>query len=142
MVDQEYELVVDSLNKILLNNPQRYLPTQKQVSLPIVVRIAKKIQHGLFASSITVKDNIICGGHHRYLATLLVDKRPEIIPGELASDQLVFKWADVLLSPVDFDSEEDREHYLLETAQLNRREAVDIRNILNKFLNLYDVSFP
>ena len=84
LTDQEYNLVVARLKEILRNTPKLHIPTQKKVSIPIVIRIAKKIQNGLFASTIVIKDNKICGGHHRYLATLLTNKIPEILPGELS----------------------------------------------------------
>lgn len=113
-----------------------HIPTQKKVSIPIVIRIAKKIQNGLFASSIVIKDNKICGGHHRYLATLLANKLPEILPGELNYGHSSYEWSELTFSSEDFDSAEEREYYTLQTAIENGLEVAVIRNILNNFLIL------
>jgi hypothetical protein len=134
--DQECDVAVARLKEILKNTPDLKLPTQKQASIPIVVRIAKKIQHNLFATTITIKDNKICGGHHRYLATLLVNKFPKTVPGELSKDHRIYKWSAFHFSSVDFDSDEDREYYTLQTASDNGVEVAEIRNILNNSLIL------
>jgi hypothetical protein len=90
-----------------------HTPTQKKVSIPIVVKIAKKIQNGLFASTIAIKDNKNCSGHHRYLVNLLANKLPEIVPGELRYGHSSYEWSLVTYSSEDFDSAEEREYYTL-----------------------------
>jgi len=69
-------------------------------------------------------------------ATLLVNKLPETVPGELSKDHRVFEWLGVIFNREDFDSDEDREYYTLQTAQDNGLEATVIRNILNNSLIL------
>ena len=47
--------------------------SQTKLCLPIINRIFKKMSAGINFSAIKVENNLICDGHHRYLASLFAN---------------------------------------------------------------------
>ena len=57
------------------------ISTHEQLSFPVVERIAKKMLIGLTFGSISVDENVIINGHHRYLASLLTGYKLDQVAG-------------------------------------------------------------
>ena len=56
-----------------------FYSSHDKLSLPIINRISKKMAHGIKFDAIKVCDNLIIDGHHRYISSVLTDKKIEII---------------------------------------------------------------
>ena len=79
--------------------------THTKLCLPIINRIYKKMCAGINFSGIKVKDNLICDGHHRYIAAILADFPLERIPGGSTSATSPVDWKSVSFEEEDWDSE-------------------------------------
>lgn len=82
------EIIVEfiSKNKIDLNS------THAKLCLPVINRIFKKMSAGIKFPSIKVESNLICDGHHRYIASILANFPLERIPGNVTSATTVVHW--------------------------------------------------
>ena len=67
------EIILDYLQ----NNQIELQSTQTKLCLPIINRLCKKMDTGIKFPSVKVVDDLIIDGHHRYLASILVDVKLE-----------------------------------------------------------------
>ena len=79
-------------------------PTQMALSMPIIERIFKKMKHGLLFPNILVVEEMICDGHHRYIASLLAGFSIEQSPGMKTSSMVGHAWKDVVFTTDDWDT--------------------------------------
>lgn len=94
------EVIIEfiSKNEIELNS------THTKLCLPVINRIYKKMTAGIRFSGIKVEDNLICDGHHRYLASILANFPLERIPGNKTSATNPVDWKSVIFEEEDWDT--------------------------------------
>lgn len=80
-------------------------PSQNRICLPVVNRIYKKLLIGISFPAIKVEKNIICDGHHRYLASLISTVKIDIQEGRLSILDEVNGWDSVYFDEDDWDTE-------------------------------------
>lgn len=80
-------------------------PSQPRLSLPIIVRIYKKMTARIRFAAIQVDDDVICDGHHRYIASLLAGVDINQTISLLTSDTR--EWKSVVLDDNDWDTDEE-----------------------------------
>lgn len=81
-----------TVTDFISQNQLKYSATQRNISIPIVNRIYKKMMGGIRFSDIYIKDGVICDGHHRYLASLLANYSIGKADGELSHGVEVVPW--------------------------------------------------
>lgn len=59
---------------------------------------------GIKFSSIKVENNLICDGHHRYVASLLANFPIERISGSSTSATIIVNWESVIFEEEDWDT--------------------------------------
>ena len=59
---------------------------------------------GIRFSGIKVENNLICDGHHRYIASLLADFPIERIPGSITASTTAVNWESVIFEEEDWDT--------------------------------------
>lgn len=59
---------------------------------------------GILFSGIKVENNLICDGHHRYIASLLANFPLEISPGNITSATVEVAWESVIFELEDWDT--------------------------------------
>lgn len=69
--------------------------------MPIIDRIYRKMVAGIKFSGIKVADNLICDGHHRYLASLLANAIIEQLPTSITSATNIIDWQLVIFEEDD-----------------------------------------
>ena len=78
--------------------------THKKLCLPVINRMFKKMSAGIKFSAIKVESNLICDGHHRYIASILASFPLEIIPGSITSATTAVDWKSVSFEDDDWDT--------------------------------------
>lgn len=102
-------------------------PSQQSVSIPVIIRLYKKMKGGIRFSNIKVENGTICDGHHRYIASLLAGVGIEIIPSILKSE--ILDWKSVAFENNDWDND----HKVL---RLNKIDAHYNKMTLEQVLNI------
>ena len=94
------EIILDfiQINKIELTS------TQQKICLPIINRIFKKMAAGIRFPVIKVENNLICDGHHRYIASILANYPLERITGNITSATSTVPWESVIFEDEDWDT--------------------------------------
>ena len=59
---------------------------------------------GIKFPGIKVENNLICDGHHRYIASMLADFPLERIPGSITSATTAVHWQSVIFEEEDWDT--------------------------------------
>ena len=90
--------------KLISNNKLKFKSTHTRLCLPIINRLFKKMCVGIKFSGIKVKNNLICDGHHRYIASILARFQLEIIPGIVTSAIIAIHWESVVFEEEDWDT--------------------------------------
>lgn len=88
----------------ILNKEILLCPTHSKLCTPIINRIYKKMSAGIKFSSIRVYDDLICDGHHRYIASILANYSIEIIPGNITKATTAVNWESVSFEFEDWDT--------------------------------------
>ena len=60
---------------------------------------------GIKFSGIKIENNVICDGHHRYIASLLADITLEEFPGKTTSATVITDWKSIEFVDEDWDTE-------------------------------------
>ncbi len=106
------KLTIEEVKTFIKNTPLNYLAIQPSVSFPILQRIHRRLQNGCNFSPIKINEGIIVDGHHRYICTLILERKVEEVPGgENATKQVTYEWSKVLVDEADFDTEDERNDY-------------------------------
>lgn len=59
---------------------------------------------GIKFTGIKVENNLICDGHHRYIASMLANFPLERIPGNITSATAAVPWESVIFEEEDWDT--------------------------------------
>ncbi len=92
------------IQELINNNKMELCSTHTKLCLPIITRIYKKMLGDIKFSGIKVEDNLICDGHHRYIASLLANFPLERISGSSTSATAVVPWKSVIFEEDDWDT--------------------------------------
>ncbi|MFM9838354.1 MAG: hypothetical protein ACKVOQ_08830 [Cyclobacteriaceae bacterium] len=95
----------DKLIRLMQNEKLTLISTHERLCFPIIERIAKKMSIGLMFSSISVDENLIVNGHHRYLASLLVGYNLDQVPCPKTTAKEPVDWKLVKLVDDDWDTD-------------------------------------
>jgi hypothetical protein len=94
------EIIVEFIRK----NEIELSSTHTKLCLPVINRIFKKMSAGINFSGIKVENNLICDGHHRYIASILANFPLERIPGSITSATTAVHWESVIFEDDDWDT--------------------------------------
>lgn len=94
------EIIVEFISK----NKIELISTHTKLCLPVINRIFKKMSAGIKFPGIKVDNNLICDGHHRYIASILANFPLERIPGSITSATIVVHWVSVTFEDEDWDT--------------------------------------
>ncbi|MEO6232377.1 MAG: hypothetical protein ABJB11_03760 [Ferruginibacter sp.] len=94
------EIIVEFIRK----NEIELSATQTKLCLPVINRIFKKMSAGIKFSGIKVESNLICDGHHRYIASIFAKFPLEKIPGNITSATTAVHWESVIFEDEDWDT--------------------------------------
>lgn len=94
------EIIIEFIqkNKIELSS------THIKLYLPVINRIFIKMSAGIKFLGIKVENNLICDGHHRYIASILANFPLERIPGNITSATTPVQWESVIFEEEDWDT--------------------------------------
>ena len=95
------EIIVEFIH----NNEIELGSTHAKLCLPVINRIFKKMSAGIKFSGIKVESNLICDGHHRYIASILANFPLERIPGSITSATTAVSWESVTFEDEDWDTQ-------------------------------------
>lgn len=99
------KITKEVIQDLTLKNEIELSSTHRKLCVPIINRIYKKMLAGIMFSAIKVDNNLICDGHHRYLASLLANFSIERIPTNRTSATIVVEWKAVVFDEMDWDTE-------------------------------------
>lgn len=85
--------------------------SQPNLCIPIIERIVNKIHLGIKFEPIKTNNQIICDGHHRYIATILTNSKIHEIPGSIATQATHFQWENVNFDLQDWENDEQIQLY-------------------------------
>lgn len=80
------------------------LPTHAKLCIPIINRIFRKMSAGIKFPEIKIENDVICDGHHRYIASLLASFPLDKLPGKTTSATVVTDWKLVEFEEEDWDT--------------------------------------
>ena len=121
----------DELIRLVQHDLIDLRPSQPLISIPIVLRIYKKMKLGLKFDSIQVADQaVIVNGHHRYLASLLTNTKLEMTQCPLTSAKTITNWSEVQLVEEDWDTPEHIMRLNTQDAQYNNIDLVRLLEMI------------
>lgn len=94
------EIIVEFIRK----NQIELSSTHAKLCLPIINRIFKKMSAGIKFSAIKVENNLICDGHHRYIASIFANFLLERVPGNITSATTIVPWDSVYFEEEEWDT--------------------------------------
>lgn len=103
--------------------------TQTKLSIPIINRIYKKMVAKIRMPPIKIQNDIICDGHHRYIASLLANYEIEMILWSSSASAITIDWRTVSFDDKDWDTQE-------EIRIINQQDACNNKVELDVILNL------
>ena len=95
------EIIVDFIS----NNVIELASTHGKLCIPVIDRIFRKMSAGIKFSEIKVENNLICDGHHRYIASILANFSLGRIQGNITSATCEISWKSVSFEDEDWDTE-------------------------------------
>ena len=112
------EIIADFIQ----NNEIELSSTHRKLCLPVINRMYKKMSFGIKFPAISVEKNLICDGHHRYIASILANFQRDRIPGNITSDITMVSWDSVSFEEENWDYSESLLFRLglIETSSLNK----------------------
>lgn len=102
---------------------------QARLCVPIIDRLYRKMLVGVRFTEIGVDDNLICDGHHRYLASLLAQYPISRKPAIKTSADIIVPWMSVEYDEFDWDT-------ALKIRMLNEQDALYNDIALERLLEL------
>lgn len=90
--------------EFIQNNKIELSSTHIKLCVPVINRIYKKMSAGINFSGITVENNLICDGHHRYLASIIANFPLERNQGNSTSATTIVEWEAVIFEEEDWDT--------------------------------------
>lgn len=98
------QITAQDVIDLLQENKIELKSTHNKLCLPIINRLYKKMSLGIMFSGIKVVDNLIIDGHHRYLASLLANKKLDIYSSNRTTATTVTEWESVVFVDDDWDT--------------------------------------
>ena len=98
------KITIEFIQNFLSEHKIELRCTQPQLCIPIIDRIYRKMSLGVKFQGIKVDDNIICDGHHRYIASMLIGSSIDIIPSLKTSATNIINWSYVVFVEEDWDT--------------------------------------
>ena len=98
------KITADVVQRFLLEHDIELMSSHTRLCLPVIDRIYRKMRNGIRFSGIKVDGNLICDGHHRYVAALLADFELERIPSSRTSATRTTNWNEVVFVEEDWDT--------------------------------------
>jgi hypothetical protein len=125
------DITIEMVLKFLKEGKIALRSTHGKLCFPIIKRIYKKMSIGIKFPCIKVDGDLIIDGHHRYVASLLVDYKLDIAPSFKTSATVESQWNVVVLDVDDWDTDAKIRMLNEEDAKYNGIE-IDIINELIK----------
>ena len=63
--------ILNSIQTILSERNLTFFPSQAKLSIPLIIRIYKRMKLGIQFDDIKVYENVIIDGHHRFISSIL-----------------------------------------------------------------------
>lgn len=123
-------LTKEEIKKFICQNNLEFSATQKNISMPILIRIYKKMKGGIRFADIRIKEGLICDGHHRYIASLLANCNIQKVAGEIPNSVVVIPWSEVTLHETDFDTAEKVQLLNSQDADFNNMSLEEVVELL------------
>jgi hypothetical protein len=95
----------DVIEELIRKNEMQLASTHARLCIPVINRIYKKMSAGIKFTGIKIENNVICDGHHRYVASLLANFPLDKLPGKTTSATVVVDWKLVEFEQEDWDTE-------------------------------------
>ncbi|HVI47467.1 MAG TPA: hypothetical protein VM802_21520 [Chitinophaga sp.] len=105
--------------------------SQDKLCIPIVNRLYIKMISGLSFTAIKVVDNLICNGHHRYIASCLAGISIGIDPYVITNATEKKNWELVHLDENDWESEDDINIHNQKDAEVNNMKMSELQDLLS-----------
>lgn len=99
------KITKERILRLLCENEIELKCTHQKLCVPIVDRIYRKMLAGIKFAEIKVENNLICDGHHRYLASLLAKYAIDTAPFVSTSATTIVKWQAVHFEDSDWDTQ-------------------------------------
>lgn len=94
----------ETIKEFIRKNEIELSATQTKLCVPIINRMFKKMSAGIKFPGIKVENNLICDGHHRYVAAILANFPLERMPGIVASATKAINWESIIFEDEDWDT--------------------------------------
>ncbi len=109
----------ETVSQRLLMQMEEYefLPTQNKLCFPILQRLYLKMLIGVQFPPILIKGNQIINGHHRFIASQLAGIKLDSIPWEASKGTSIFRWDEITIDQIDWDTTEAIRAYHLEDSK-------------------------
>jgi hypothetical protein len=78
--------------------------TQSKISGPKILKNLQRLANGDSPPPISVADNLVIEGHHRYVAGHIFGTLPEMQPGSKPTYVNRYRWSDLQVDPMDWDN--------------------------------------
>ncbi len=98
------DITKETIGQFISSNDIGLASTQPRLCLPIINRMYRKMSAGIQFPGIKIENNLICDGHHRYIASLLAKFQLEKLPGKTASATTAVDWRCVIFEEEDWDT--------------------------------------
>lgn len=114
------------------NNPLK--ATQHELCLPIIRRIFNKMINNIKFDDIKVCEGLIIDGHHRYISSILAQKKIDYVPSSKTSATFEYDWENINFVENEWDTEAKINHLNKQDAEFNCISLEKIIEISNKTL--------
>lgn len=124
------EITAERILEILSEQGDLLNATHTRLCIPIIKRIYRKLSSGIIFSEIKVDGDIICDGHHRYVASILAEKPVQTVPYNRTKAMEVIEWDNVLFVEEDWDTEAKLEWLDEQDANFNNMSVAELAELL------------
>lgn len=124
------KITKEIVESFLLKNEIELNGTHARLCIPIIDRIYRKMCFGIKFSGIQVENNLICDGHHRYLASLLAQYSIDRIPSCSTSATRIIDWKLVIFEEDDWDTPAKIDMLNEQDASFNNIPLEQLRDLL------------
>jgi hypothetical protein len=118
--------------EFIRKNGIELISTQTKLCLPVINRIFKKMSAGIRFTGIKVENNLICDGHHRYIASILSNFSLDRIPTHKPSATIAVHWESVSFEEEDWDTAAKIKMLNQQDADYNNITIEEMLELLNK----------
>lgn len=121
----------EKIEHLICNTNIELCCSHKTLCLPIIDRIYRKMSVGIGFSGIKVVNDVICDGHHRYLASLLSGTPIDRFPAVRTSALISIDWKCVVFVNNDWDSQDRIDQLNKQDADYNKITLEELLQLLN-----------